>query len=92
MKRVDTIARVRRAFHIQGWSMKKIARELHVSRIEAIAPLVQAMAEACARSCGRTRRTSVTSASDSRCRGSGRGRVSWSSSCRPMRASRHGNG
>ncbi|BCH56744.1 IS21 family transposase [Agrobacterium vitis] len=32
MKRVDTIARVRRAFHVQGWSMKKIARELHVSR------------------------------------------------------------
>jgi transcriptional regulator with XRE-family HTH domain len=32
MKRVDTIARVRRAFHIQGWSMKKIARDLHVSR------------------------------------------------------------
>ena len=32
MKRVDTIARVRRAFHGQGWSMKKIRRELHVSR------------------------------------------------------------
>ena len=32
LKRVDTIARVRRAFHAQGWSMKKIARELHVSR------------------------------------------------------------
>ena len=32
MKRVDTIARVRRAFHIQGWSVKKIVRELHVSR------------------------------------------------------------
>src|SRR5690606_38560295 len=32
LKRVDTIARVRRAFHVQGWSMKKIARELHVSR------------------------------------------------------------
>ena len=30
--RVDTIARVRRAFHIQNWSMKKIVRELHVSR------------------------------------------------------------
>ncbi len=29
---MDTIARVRRAFHFQGWSMKKIARELHVSR------------------------------------------------------------
>ena len=26
------IARVRRAFHAQGWSMKKISRELHVSR------------------------------------------------------------
>jgi transcriptional regulator with XRE-family HTH domain len=25
-------ARVRRAFHAQGWSMKKIARELHLSR------------------------------------------------------------
>jgi transposase len=32
LKRVDTIARVRRAFHAQGWSMKRIARELHVSR------------------------------------------------------------
>jgi transposase len=32
LKRVDTIARVRRAFHIQGWSLKKIVRELHVSR------------------------------------------------------------
>ena len=32
MKRVDTIARVRRAFHVQGWSMKRITRELHVSR------------------------------------------------------------
>ena len=32
MKRVDTIARVRRAFHAQGWSMKKISRKLHVSR------------------------------------------------------------
>ena len=32
LKRVDTIARVRRAFHVQGWSMKRIARELHVSR------------------------------------------------------------
>ena len=32
MKRVDTIARVRRAFYVQGWSMKRIVRELHVSR------------------------------------------------------------
>lgn len=32
MKRVDTIARVRRAFHVQGWSIKKIVRELQVSR------------------------------------------------------------
>lgn len=32
MKRVDTIARVRPAFHTQGWSLKKIVRELHVSR------------------------------------------------------------
>ncbi|MCK8782484.1 IS21 family transposase, partial [Rhizobium sp. NTR19] len=32
MKSVDTIARVRRAFHVQGWSVKKIARELNVSR------------------------------------------------------------
>nr|WP_250808857.1 helix-turn-helix domain-containing protein [Neorhizobium tomejilense] len=32
MKRVDTIVRVRRAFHVQGWSVKKIVRELHVSR------------------------------------------------------------
>ncbi len=29
---MDTIARVRRAFHIQGWSVKKITRELNVSR------------------------------------------------------------
>lgn len=29
---MDTIARVRRAFHVQGWSVKKIARELSVSR------------------------------------------------------------
>lgn len=27
-----TIARVRRAFHVQGWSFKRIVRELHVSR------------------------------------------------------------
>jgi transposase len=32
LKRVDTIARMRRAFHVQGWTMKRIARELHVSR------------------------------------------------------------
>ena len=32
MKRVDTIARVRRAFYVQRWSVKKIVRELHVSR------------------------------------------------------------
>ena len=32
MKSVDTIARVRRAFHVQGWSVKRISRELHVSR------------------------------------------------------------
>ncbi|TRA98526.1 IS21 family transposase [Agrobacterium tumefaciens] len=32
MKRVDTIGRVRRAFHVQGWSVKKITRELNVSR------------------------------------------------------------
>jgi hypothetical protein len=32
LKRVDTIARVRRAFHVQGWSVKKIVWELHVSR------------------------------------------------------------
>lgn len=29
---MDTIARVRRAFHVQGWSVKKITRELNVSR------------------------------------------------------------
>lgn len=29
---MDTIARVRRAFHVQGWSVNKIVRELHVSR------------------------------------------------------------
>ena len=38
MKRVDTIARVRRAFYVQGWSVKKIVRELHVSRNPAQAP------------------------------------------------------
>ena len=32
MKRVDTIARGRRAFYVQRWSLKKIVRELHVSR------------------------------------------------------------
>ncbi len=32
MKRVDTIARVRRAFYVRGWSVKKLVRELHVSR------------------------------------------------------------
>lgn len=32
MKRVDTIARVRRAFHVQGWSVKRIVREMNVSR------------------------------------------------------------
>ena len=32
MKRVDTIARVRRAYYVQKWSVKKIVRELHVSR------------------------------------------------------------
>ena len=32
MKRVDTIARVRRAYYVQTWSVKKIVRELHVSR------------------------------------------------------------
>jgi transposase len=32
MKSVDTIARVRRAFHNQGWSLKRISRELHLSR------------------------------------------------------------
>ena len=34
LKRVATIARVRRAFHAQGWSMKKISRELHRKRFE----------------------------------------------------------
>ena len=29
---MDTIARVRRAFHVQGWSVKRIVRELNVSR------------------------------------------------------------
>ena len=29
---MDTIARVRRAFHVQGGSVKRIVRELHVSR------------------------------------------------------------
>ena len=29
---MDTIARVRRAFHLQGWSVRKLVRELHVSR------------------------------------------------------------
>ena len=29
---MDTIARVRRAFYVQGWSVKRIVRELHVSR------------------------------------------------------------
>ena len=29
---MDTIARVRRAFYVQRWSVKTIVRELHVSR------------------------------------------------------------
>ncbi|MGO4855634.1 hypothetical protein [Phaeovulum sp. W22_SRMD_FR3] len=29
---MDTIARVHGAFHVQGWSMKRIVRDLHVSR------------------------------------------------------------
>ncbi len=29
---MDTIARVRRPFHVQGWSVKKIVREVDVSR------------------------------------------------------------
>lgn len=28
---MDTIARVRRILYVQGWSVKKIVRELHVS-------------------------------------------------------------
>lgn len=32
MKSVDTIARVRRAFYVQGWPLKRISRDLHVSR------------------------------------------------------------
>lgn len=32
LKRADPIARVRRVFHVQGWSVNKIVRELHVSR------------------------------------------------------------
>lgn len=32
MKSVDSIARVRRAFHVEVWSLKRISRELHVSR------------------------------------------------------------
>lgn len=28
---MDTIARVRRAFHVQGWAVKKIVRDAHVS-------------------------------------------------------------
>jgi hypothetical protein len=32
MKTVDAIARVRRAFYVQGWSVKRICRELHLSR------------------------------------------------------------
>jgi hypothetical protein len=35
LQRVDTIARVRRAFHVRGWSVKTIMRALHVSRREA---------------------------------------------------------
>src|SRR6478752_1309938 len=30
LKGVDTIARGRGTFHVQGWSVKKIVRELHV--------------------------------------------------------------
>ena len=31
MKRVDTVARILWAFPAQGWSMRKITREVHVS-------------------------------------------------------------
>lgn len=29
---MDMIAQVRRAFHVQGWLVKRISRELHISR------------------------------------------------------------
>lgn len=29
---VETLSKVRRLFHIQGWSLRKISRELHISR------------------------------------------------------------
>ena len=35
LKRVHTIAWVRWAFYVQGWSLEKIVRDLHVSRSEA---------------------------------------------------------
>jgi hypothetical protein len=61
LKRVDTIARVRRAFRIQGWSMKKIARDLMCPGTRF------------GRSCGRTRPISPTNGPISRCRGSAPG-------------------
>jgi orotate phosphoribosyltransferase-like protein len=73
LKRVDTIARVRRAFHVQGWSMKKIVRELHVSR-NTVRKIL---------------RTDETDFSYERERQPmpriGPWQGSWSSSCRPMR-------
>jgi orotate phosphoribosyltransferase-like protein len=80
LKRVDTIARVRRAFHVQGWSMKKIVRDLHVSR-NTVRKIL---------------RSDETDFSYERERQPmpriGPWQGSWSSCCRPMRASRRANG
>jgi hypothetical protein len=37
LKRVDTISKVRLAFQVEGWSMKKISRELN---LPAATPLI----------------------------------------------------
>ncbi len=59
---VETIAKIRRAHFVEGKSIKQICRELRLSRIEAIAPLVRAMAEGCAKSSDRARPSSPMNA------------------------------
>ena len=68
MKGVDTIARIRREFFVQGKTIKEIVRELHVSR-NTVRKVVRSGATAFSmsgrgslcRSSGRGRRTSMAS-------------------------------
>jgi orotate phosphoribosyltransferase-like protein len=79
LKRVATIARVRRAFHIQGWSMKKIARDLHLSR-NTVRKIMRS---------GETDFTYERERQPMPRIGPWQG--SWSSFCQPMLASRRGS-